>query len=141
MASKGIPSRRRLRWPLDCAHHQGFPDCARHQGLLDYAHHQDFPDYAHLQGFLDCAHHQDFPDYAHLQGFLDCAHHQVFVQLEANTYATMLWECDLEHELSKIFHHLDSELILSCSKRVLVDKNVLNIVLEQPASNLTSDGL
>jgi hypothetical protein len=114
MASKGIPTRRRLGWHVNCCHHQGFPDCARHQGVLDYAHHQ---------------------------GFLDCVHHQVFVQLEANTYATMLWECDLEHELFKIFHHLDSELILSCSKRVLVDKNVLNIVLEQPASNLTSDGL
>ena len=105
MASKGIPTRRRLGWHVDCCHHQGFPDCARHQG------------------------------------FLDCAHHQVFVQLEANTYATMLWEFDLEHELSKIFHHLDSELILSCSQRVLVDKNVLNIVLEQPASNIISDGL
>ena len=114
MASKGIPARRRLGWHVDGCHHQGFLDCARHQGILDYAHHQ---------------------------GILDCAHHQVFVQLEANTYATMLWECDLDHELSKIFHHLDSELILSCSQRVLVDKNVLNIVLEQPASNLTSDGL
>ena len=96
MTSNGIPTRHRLGWPVDCAHHQGF---------------------------------------------LDCAHHQVFVQLEANTYVTMLWECDLEHELSKIFHHLDTELILSCSQRVLVDKNVLNIVLEQPASNIISDGL
>ena len=114
MTSNGIPTRHRLGWPVDCAHHHGFLDCAHHQG------------------FLDCAYHQ---------GFLDCAHHQVFVQLEANTYVTMLWECDLEHELSKIFHHLDTELILSCSQRVLVDKNVLNIVLEQPASNIISDGL
>jgi hypothetical protein len=114
MTSKGSPTRHRLG-PVDCAHPH--------------------------QGFLDCAHHQVFIDCAHHQGFLDCAHHQVFVQLEANTYVTMLWECDLEHELSKIFHHFDTELILSCSQRVLVDKNVLNIVLEQPASNLTSDGL
>ncbi|KOO33546.1 hypothetical protein Ctob_007179 [Chrysochromulina tobinii] len=71
-----------------------------------------------------------------LETVIDWVHRrQVFVQLEANTYATMLWECDLGHELSKIFHHLDSELILSCSQRVLVDKNVLNIVIEETASN------
>ena len=78
-----------------------------------------------------------------LDGLMDWVHRrQVFVQLEAGTYITHCIVCDLRHEIDKVLVDggvgggaMPTTLTIDCDDCVLVDKNIVNIVMEEAMSN------
>ena len=72
-----------------------------------------------------------------LEAVMDWVHRrQVFVQLEANTYSSHSIQCDLRHEIDKVLGSDDGTVhIAGGAEQVLVDRNVLNILIDEAVSN------
>ena len=75
-----------------------------------------------------------------LESVMDWVHRrQVFVQLESHTYSSSCISCDLRHEISKILlavvDNRSAKVDIQCDEVILVDKNVLNIAIEEGVSN------
>ena len=75
-----------------------------------------------------------------LEAVMDWVHRrQIFVQLASQTYSSARISCDVRHEVSKVIDAMDfgdgRVLDFHCDDVVKVDKNVLNVVIEEGISN------
>mmetsp|Transcript_46448 Transcript_46448/g.121920 ORF Transcript_46448/g.121920 Transcript_46448/m.121920 type:complete len:479 (+) Transcript_46448:1590-3026(+) len=71
-----------------------------------------------------------------LEAVMDWVHRrEVFVQLSSQTYSSRCSPCDVRHEISKVHFGEGMAIHFHCDEVLLMDKNVLNVVIEEGLSN------